>query len=125
MKSILVLFAIIGSFFPNLTAMQTNDHINGDTLVLTGRIVKESMENKKGTKMEDAQDYYFSTTSGSFFIKTAGSKFSIKDLDALVLKEITVKCVKKFGNIDIESTDPSYAQTRVGEYILILEIVKQ
>src|SRR5687767_8772073 len=120
-----VLLIILGLSVIKINAMNTNDHINGDTLTLKGRIVKESMENKKGQKMEDVQDYYFSTSSGSFFIKTVGSKFSKDDLEALVLKEITVKCIKKFGNIDIGPEDPSYAATRVGEYILILEIIQQ
>ena len=100
-----------------------NDHINGDTLTLKGRIVKEAMENKKGQKLEGVQDLYFSTSSGSFFIKLGGGNYLRSDLEKLELKEITIKCVKKFGNIDIDSEDPSYAQTRVGEYILILEII--
>lgn len=108
----------------NLYAMKTNDHINGDTLILKGRVVKEDMENKKGQKMEGVQDLYFSTTTGSYFIKLIGGNILRTDLEALGQKEITIKCVKKFGNIDIDSNDPSYAQTRVGEYIQIIEILQ-
>jgi hypothetical protein len=117
------LFTILSLSIGKINAMK-NDHINGDTLILTGRIVKESMENKKGQKLEGVQDLYFSTTSGSFYVKP-NQKYTRKDLEALELKEITIKCIKKFGNIDIDSEDPSYAQTRVGEYISILEIIKQ
>ena len=52
----------------NLFAMKSNDHINGDTLVLKGRIVQEDMENKKGQKMEGVQDLYFSSGTNSYFI---------------------------------------------------------
>ena len=103
---------------------KTTNHINGDTLSLTGRIVKEAMENKKGQKLEGMQDLYFSTSTASYFIKP-NAQFLRKDLEALEMKEITIKCLKKFGNIDIDADDPSYAQTRVGEYITIIEIVKQ
>jgi hypothetical protein len=117
------LFIILSLSIGKINAMK-NDHINGDTLTLKGRIVKETMENKRGQKLEGVQDLYFSTTSGSFYVKP-NAKFLYKDLEALELKEITIKCVKKFGNIDIDSEDPSYAQTRVGEYISIIEIIKQ
>jgi len=99
-----------------------NTHINGDTLTLKGKIIRENMENKKGQKLEGVQDFYFSSSSDSYFVKIAGSKYSRKELEAFENKEVTIKCIKKFGNIDIDSNDPSYAQTRVGEYILILEI---
>ncbi len=124
MRYTLVLFLLIGISLTKINAMNPTDHINGDTLTLKGRIVKEDMENKKGQKLEGVQDLYFSTSSGSFYIKP-NENFKRSDLEKLELKEITVKCVKKFGNIDIDSNDPSYAQTRVGEYITILEIVSQ
>lgn len=120
----LILLMILGLSVIKINAMKTNDHINGDTLTLKGRIVKEAMENKKGQKLEGVTDLYFSTSSGSFYLKP-NATFKREDLEKLELKEITIKCVKKFGNIDIDSEDPSYAQTRVGEYITIIEIIKQ
>lgn len=119
-----VLLLVVGFAAINLNAMKNNDHIDADTLKLKGRIVKESMENKKGQKLEGVQDLYFSTSIGSFYLKP-NEKFKRKDLEALEMKEITIRCIKKFGNIDIDSEDPSYAQTRVGEYITILEIIQQ
>jgi hypothetical protein len=119
------LFALIISLSTiNLFAMNPNDHINGDTLILKGRIVKENMENKKGQKLEGVEDLYFSTGTNSYFIKLTSGKFSPTDLEKYGTKEITIRAIKKFGNIDIESEDPSYAQTRVGEYIVILEIIE-
>ncbi len=120
-----IFFILIAFAATNLYAMKTNDHINGDTLVLKGRIAKSDMESKKGEKLEGVIDYYFSSGGNSYFIKTASGKFSKTDLDAFGDKEITIKCVKKFGNVDIDSNDPAYAQTRVGEYILILEVLQQ
>jgi hypothetical protein len=124
MKNLFLLFIVVGLTLTKLSAMSPNNHVTGDTLILKGRIVKEDMENKKGQKMEGIQDLYFSTQSGSFFIKLIGGNVLRTDLEAFGEKEITIKCIKKFGNIDIDSNDPSYAQTRVGEYIQILEILK-
>lgn len=122
LKNLLILIISLSAI--NLFAMKSNDHINGDTLVLKGRIVKEDMENKKGQKLEGVQDLYFSTGTNSYFIKLAGGNFLRTDLEKYGNKEITIKAIKKFGNVDIDSDDPSYAQTRVGEYIVILEIIE-
>lgn len=123
MRSLLVVFMLIGLSITKINAMNPNHHINGDTLTLKGKIVLESMENKKGQKLEGLRDFYFSSTTDSYFVKIAGSKYSRKELEAFENKEVTIRCIKKSGNIDIDSEDPSYAQTRVGEYILILEII--
>ena len=112
-------------FITNTNAMDLNKNpFNEDTLTLKGRVVKADMETQKGTKSEGVQDYYFSTGSNSYFIKTAVGKFSKQDLDKIGDKEIIIKCTKKFGTVDIGPDDPSYAATRVGEYIVILEIIK-
>lgn len=119
-----IIFIFIFLAATNLYAMKSTDHLNGDTLTLKGKIVKEDMINKKGHKQEGMQDLYFSTSTDSYIIKLIGGKFLKKDLEAYGDKELTIKAIKKFGNIDVDSDDPSYAQTRVGEYILILEILK-
>lgn len=104
-----------------------NQNPEADTLTLKGRVVKADMTNQKGAKLEGVQDYYFSTSdgTGSYFIKTAVGDYSKDDLDKFGNTELTIRCVKKFGNIDIGPEDPSYAATRIGEYIVILEIIEQ
>lgn len=124
MKLNRIVFILIGFAATNLYAMKTNDQINGDTLILKGRIAKTTMESKKGEKLEGVQDYYFSSGTNSYFIKVASGKFSKTDLNAFGTNEITIKAIKKLENIDIDSNDPSYVQKRVGEYIVILEILK-
>lgn len=124
MKPIL-LFYLLGLLIINIHAMKNNDHINSDTLTLKGKIVKESMENKKGQKLEGVQDYYFASGNKSYFIKTVVGNFSKQDLDKIgFTKEITIQCILKTGTWDIGPDDPSYAATRTGEYIIILEILK-
>lgn len=95
-----------------------------DTLILKGTIIKESMENKKGQKLEGVYDLLFKTVDATHFIKISGGKYLRKDLEAFIGKEITIKALKKFGNLDIDNDDPSYAQTRMGDYILILDIIQ-
>lgn len=120
-RSLLILFAVLVT---NLYGMQINDHINGDTLTLKGRIIKADMQNENGVKIEGQKDFYFSSGSNSYFIKTASGNFKKEDLDPMELKEITIKCVKKFGNTDIgPNQDPKWSGNRVGEYIVILEIL--
>lgn len=109
----------------NLFAMKPNGYSNEDTLTLKGKIVKADMKTQKGTKSEGVQDYYFSSGGHSYFIKTAVGEFTKQDLDKIGIKKtIRVKCIKKNGTWDIGSDDPSFAATRTGEYILILELLK-
>lgn len=124
MKLKCLIILIVGFSAFQLSAMKLSDHTNGDTLILKGRIVKEDMKNKKGQKLEGVQDLYFTSGNNSYFIKIAGGKFLRSNLENFGDKEITIKAIKKFGNVDIDSDDPSYAQTRVGEYIIILEIME-
>lgn len=115
------------SFILNQQVMAKRPDLNAsgnDTLLLKGTIIKESMENKRGQKLEGVYDLLFKTVDATHFIKIIGGKFLRKDLEALIGKEITVKVVKKFGNLDIDNDDPSYAQTRMGDYIQIIEIIQ-
>jgi hypothetical protein len=127
MKIHKTLLTLICISITNLYAMNTDqlNHIDGDTLILKGKITTSNMEDKRGTKMEGVVDYYFSDGKDSYFIKRVeGGKFNFADLNKLAGKEMTIRAIKKFGNWDIDSEDPSYAQTRMGEYILILEIIE-
>lgn len=114
-------------FVINQQVMAKNYILNpsgNDTLVLKGTIIKESMENKRGQKLEGVYDLLFKTADATHFIKITGGKYLRKDLEDLIGKEITIKVIKKFGNLDIDSDDPSYAQTRMGDYIQIIDIIK-
>lgn len=76
--------------------------------------------------MAGVVDYYFSTANHSYFIKTVqGNKVNRQELNKRVGKEITIQAIKNYGNVDIDSEDPSYAQTRQGEYICIQEILQE
>lgn len=100
-------------------------HTNADTLILKGRIVKSDMTNEKGEKVSGQFDYYFSSGSNSYFIKTASGNFKKEDLEKYLLQEINIKVIKKFGNLDTgPNQDPSWQGNRVGEHIVILEFIK-
>lgn len=100
-------------------------HTNADTLILKGRIVKSDMTNEKGEKISGQFDYYFSTGSNSYFIKTASGNFKKEDLEKFILQEITIRVIKKFGNLDTgPNQDPSWQGNRVGEHIVIIEFMK-
>jgi len=101
------------------------DHVNGDTLTMKGYVVKPDMSKQAGEKLEGVQDYYFYSNGTSYFIKTASGNFKKEDLEKIVLKEVTIKYFKKFGNMDLApGEDPSWKGNRTGEYILILEIIQ-
>jgi len=113
--------AILILFICNAYSMNVNP---GDTLTLKGKIVKENMQTKKGTRLEGVQDYYFVTANRSYFIKTAVGEYSNTELEKYVGKLVTVNCMSYYGTWDIASDDPSYAATRMGDYILIISIVE-
>ena len=124
MQNRIVIFISLLFLITQSNAMSLNN-FNEDTLSLKGKIVKADMKTQKGTKSEGVQDYYFSSGGNSYFIKTASGEFSKQDLDKIGIKKtITVKCIKRNGTWDIGPDDPSYAATRTGEYILILEVLK-
>jgi hypothetical protein len=105
--------------------MDRFDHPSADTLVLKGRIVKSDMTDENGVKVAGQSDYYFSSGSNSYFIKTASGNFKKEDLEKYVLQEINIKVIKKFGSLDTgPNQEPSWKGNRVGEYIIIIEFIK-
>lgn len=126
MKYYIILIIAFSIYIPKINAMDLiKQPFNEDTLTLKGKIKKADMESQKGTKLKDVQDYYFLNNGKSYFIKTASGIYSKQDLDKLGKKEITIKAIIKNGPMDIDSDDPAYAATRIGEYIIIIEILKR
>ncbi len=101
--------------------MLRSERINGDTLILVGKIKKQNT--KKGL------DYYFETGKAIYYIKTSEGIFDATQLDLMMEKdkrpnaeysERRFKVVLRIGNWDRSTDKGKGNKDRKGKYLAIL-----
>lgn len=93
---------------------------------LNGQIVKKEFVNKAG-KSSGFYEYYLRCSIQDYFIKFCESDITKKDIDALNLGEfdtITVDAEIINGDWDICPNDPQEMQSRIGNYVVIYDVLK-
>lgn len=111
MKNILLIcFLLLGS---SLIAQEfgTND----------AEIISKPFVNKVG-KASKFEEYYLKVGKKEYFIKFCESNASRKTIKNFMGKKIHVSYKLTEGNWDICKDDPSYAQSRVGKYVLVRKL---
>lgn len=78
----------------------------------------------KGGKISEYKELYLQCSIQDYFIKLCESKVTLKDLKPYINTGIKVKMEIKEGMWDHCNEDPAYAQSRIGNYVIIKEIVK-
>jgi len=78
----------------------------------------------KGGKLTEYKELYLQCSIQDYFIKICESKVTLEDLKPYINSGIKVKMEIKEGMWDHCSDDPAYAQSRMGTYAIITEIVK-
>lgn len=117
-KVIILLIALSGMMLVGKTTIAQKT-IGNDTIVMTGKIVKEQFVHNKPVK--GVYDYFFQTGDKKYFVKTYKSKYSKVDLDKWVGQLVKVMgVVINYGSWD----DNGEGQSRVGEYLLLVEVKK-
>lgn len=86
----------------------------------SGRIVEVPFINKGGRRIEGASSLFLETEEGKYFIRGYEGDVFIKDIEKYINKPIKVKAYKTFGLWD---TDDPNVQSRVGNYVVIFEIL--
>lgn len=133
MKNILkfVLLSIIGIIFFSMTVLAHSNSKynylieNQDTLIRTGKLLKEPMETKKG-KSTYVNDYFFQTIDFKYFIKTRNNKALCDTLDKYIGENVLITYVIKNGNWDSTGFDiDNPKQSRIGQYIVIIKLNKE
>jgi len=93
-----------------------------DTLILKGRLVEVPFVNKGGRKF-NFSELFFKTAEEQYFIKLRDGKVLRKDLEKYLDKNIQLKVILREGTWDTSAGDPP-AQSRIGKYLVVLEIIK-
>ncbi|MFL5730268.1 MAG: hypothetical protein ACJ75J_12350 [Cytophagaceae bacterium] len=93
-----------------------------DTL-LKGQIVKKAFINKANREIKGVSDLFFETGKKNYFIKLSGGNVSRKDLEKFLNKQVQLKVMLLNGTWDTSPEHPE-VQSRIGEYIIVLEIIK-
>jgi hypothetical protein len=78
----------------------------------------------KGGKITDYKELYLQCSIQDYFIKICESNVTLEDLKPYINSGINIKMEIKDGMWDHCSDDPAYAQSRMGTYVVIKEIVK-
>ncbi|MBI2279267.1 MAG: hypothetical protein HYU68_01035 [Bacteroidetes bacterium] len=78
----------------------------------------------KGGYATDYKELYLQCSVQDYFIKICESNVTLEELKSYINSSIKIKMEIKDGRWDICSGDPAYAQSRIGTYVVIKEIVK-
>ncbi len=92
-----------------------------DTTIITGKLLKMNYINKRGDIIPDLFDFYLETTEANLFIKLDECKIKIEELENNINKKVKLKAIKKNGLWDADNQE---IESRIGEYISIIEIIK-
>ena len=88
--------------------------------IMKGKIVIVDFVNKGGQKIPGAFDYFFKINGEKLFIKITEGKVSRDEIAKYLNKEVEIKGFKSGGLWD---TDDPNVQSRVGDYVVILEFL--
>lgn len=93
--------------------------------VYSGQIVEKAFVKKNGSESK-MTELYFRASVQDYFIKICESRVSYNDLKPYVgeISGVTVEAEIREGEWDICENDPVEMQSRVGNYIIIKNILK-
>lgn len=102
------------------TALKVKDPNSPYTSCL---LVEKEFVNKGG-KITEYKELYLQCSIQDYFIKICESNVTLEELKPYINSGIKIKMEIKDGMWDHCSDDPAYAQSRMGTYVVIKEIVK-
>ena len=94
-----------------------------DSSSLSGIVIEKAFVNIKG-KVQNKQELYLRCSIQDYYIKFCESKIEQKELVKYLNKSVRVKAIIKDGEWDVCDVDQP-AQSRIGQYIVILELVNE
>ncbi len=95
---------------------------NGHRVVLEGVFVERSFVNKAGREYPSVRELYFRTGGEEYFVRLDRSRIRADRMRSLAGRPVRVRAVIVFGLWD---TDDPNVQSRVGEYLVVEEIVER
>lgn len=88
----------------------------------TCQLIEKEFINKGG-KVTEYKELYLRCSIQDYFIKICESNVDTKTLRKYLNKSISVEMEVREGMWDICTDDPTYAQSRIGTYVVIKKIV--
>ena len=117
MRYLLPLFIILTAIS---FSCKSPEGVATDGKTMSGKVIKQDFLNKAGRKIDGVYDLFYKSGEKKYFIKTNECKVSQREILDVVNKPIKIKYKIKEGLWDAD--DPN-VQSRIGEYIVILEII--
>lgn len=118
----LILCALLSAYAGGNADVRDGRGAPGPSIHMEGVFIERSFVNKAGREYPSVRELYFRTGGEEYFVRLDRSRVKTDLLRALAGKPVRVRAVKAFGLWD---TDDPNAQSRVGEYLIIEEIVEQ
>jgi len=116
---ILILFSLVS--FKSIYS-QKQKFVYGEELILKGKIKEIPFVNKIGKEQPKFKELYFKFKGGQYFIKFTTQSVKKEEIKKYINKTIKIRGSLMKGFWD---TDNPEVQSRVGEYIIIYEIVEK
>ena len=95
----------------------------GDSNTTTCQLIEKSFTNKGG-KITEYKELYLRCSIQDYFIKICEGNVTKDELTKYLNSGIEVEMEIKEGMLDHCDTNPAYAQSRTGTYIVIKKIIK-
>ncbi len=125
MKNILILFTILLFVSCKTVNKPTIEpRVKDPKAAYTSCALIEKEFVNKGGKITEYKELYLQCSIQDYFIKICESNVTLEDLKPYINSGIKVKMKIKDGMWDHCNDDPAYAQSRMGTYVIITEIVK-
>ncbi len=118
----LILCALVSACAGGKNDIRDGHGDSDHSVVMEGIFIERSFVNKAGREYPSVRELYFRTGGEEYFVRLDRSRVKADLLRALAGKPVRVRAVMVFGLWD---TDDPNVQSRVGEYLMIEEIVER
>jgi hypothetical protein len=121
---IVIIMFLLGCKTKNGIDNNTTKKVKDPNAKYTTCVLVEKSFVNKGGKMSDFKELYLQCSIQDYFIKICAGEVTAKELRKHLNQGITVDMEIKDGMWDHCSSDLSYAQSRMGTYVVIHKIIE-
>jgi hypothetical protein len=120
--NLLLVFVILSGCSSTTAINENKGQIDPNSEIVEAKLIQLKMRNKAGKELPGAGDFYLILNEDEVFIKLMESKVTNNQLTPLINKKSTFRIIHRDGLWD---TDDPMVQSRIGPYVVILEIVNK
>jgi hypothetical protein len=123
MKKILVAFTILLSVLSCSETKNISSSKKIKTETTTCQLIEKNFTHKGG-KLTEYKELYLRCSIQDYFIKICEGNVTEEQLKSYLNKGIEVEMEIREGHLDHCEANPAYAQSRMGNYVVINKIIK-